>query len=304
MKLWKCLTHAVCTLSTGVFASLIVTSPSNSALVKVDANFQSFRMGAFNSAESIVRNGLAVNGIAVDVCSGDASCANAFTNPLNTVVPISGINVLFGYNANQTSFSPVMNSFAFTSSFEQVNGFGPLNKFRLGNISFTNGQFYPLAFIQIGFSTVSNDSLYNGKSLQASVVLDTNSVPPPRDPFEEADYFTVQDSTGVVSTDLGSVRVFDNFACPPGTPVGQSCNTGSVDVFGYLTNQQTLQISGFGNATGGAFTNPSVGTILSPVPEPENVVMMLVGLSMLAAAHLRKSRRSHSQNGYRKSLHE
>jgi hypothetical protein len=290
MKIWKSLTQAVFTLSTGAIASMIVTSPAISALVSVDANFSSFRMGAFISAEGTARNGLAVNGIAVNVCGADPSCANAVANPLNTIVPISGSSVSFGYNANQTPFSPVINSFSFTSSVEQVNGFGPLNKFRLGNISFTNGQFYPLAFIQIGFSTVSSDPLYNGKTLQASVVLDTNSVPAPRDPFEEADYFTVQDPTGVVSTNLGSVRVFDNFACPPGTTVGQSCNTGAVDVFGYLTNQQTLQISSFENATGGAFTNSSVGTILSPVPEPENVVLMLVGLSMFAAAHLRKSR--------------
>lgn len=249
---------------------------AGAALVTTTAEFTRFTMGGFYTGANAFTNQLRINGSAIDICNGDPTCAAALLNPLQISIPISGSAVSFGY----TNPAAVVNRFSFESSPQEVLGVGADNKFVLGKVTFVNGQFYPLAFIDFVLTTHSIDPLLDNHSIAGSIRLDVNATSPPFDPEVEADYFTVQDPTGRVLSTLGSVRVFDRFACPLDTPSGVACNTGSVDVVGHINS---LHLDYFANPTGGAFLNPNVGSSIAPLPEPGTVQLVALSLLLLAA---------------------
>ncbi len=262
---------------------------ANAVMVSVTADFTRFTMGQFWSGANTVSNGLTVNGAVIDVCGSDPTCAIAETNPGSVSVALSGSSVDFGY-AN-TPWLP-SNQFSFTGYSSDVSGTGPLNDFALGSFSFTNGAFFPLAFVDFTLTTHSTDALYDNHVYSGSIRLDTVSSST-IDPLAEADYFTLLDSSGSPRNDLGSVRVYDYNRCPVGDPAAPSCNTGGVDIFGFINS---LHLSSFENPTGGAFLNTSMGPVLDPtnptqVSEPSTLLLFGGGIGLLGLSARRGTTR-------------
>ena len=266
--------------------SLASTTSAYSTSVTVTAEFTKLTMGAFYDSTITYRNQLAVNGVNIDICGIDPTCASAIQNPRDISFPISGNSVNFGYDTARLPGSQV-NIFTFSSSTQEVGGVGSDNKFKLGAFTFSNGQFYPLAFIDFTLTTHSIDPAFDNHSMSATIRLDVNATATPRDPYKEADYFTIQDGSGNILTPLGSVRVFDSFACPSGTPIGVNCNTGSAEIYGHINS---LHLDNFANPTGGAFLNPSVTPSISPVPEPASLFMYAVGIFIVSTRRFRTLR--------------
>jgi hypothetical protein len=245
--------------------------------VSVTADFTSFQMGSFSSQQAAADLGLVVNGS--DVVFDPAF---AFFNPFSVIQATSGSQVIFEYRV-PAARGP--NTIKFTAAAPQnVAGRGPGNRFLMGSFSFTNGAFYPLAYINFMFTTHSSDAAFDGIQLAGRVRLDVNETtkdflnPALRDQaaLEEADFFTLQSNAGLTFASLGSVRVFEYNRCPTADPTAPNCNTGTVDVYGYINS---LHFDSFANATGGAFLDPSVtGVVTSPVPEPGTAALMFAGL--------------------------
>jgi|GEM_PF-1121895 len=269
------------------FALVGAVASASAAQVTTTGSFTQLTMGGFYSAGNTFINGLKVNGQVVDVCGGDPTCASAINNPAGVTANLNGLSsVEFGYNS---AFRP--NTFSFTANTADVAGVGASNEFKLGTVTFTNGGFYPLAFLDFTLTTQSSDSALNNQTFNGRIRLDTNSGIDggPNTTLAEAnagaDYFTVESSSGSTFASLGSVRVYDYNACPPGDPSYPSCNTGSVDVIGHINS---LHLDRFANPTGGAFLNSSTTSVLSLVPEPETYAMMLAGLGLISAIARRR----------------
>jgi hypothetical protein len=257
--------------------------------VSVTAEFTSFQMGAFVSQQSADNLGLLVNGSNVVF-----DAAAAFLNPLSVSRAISGSQVSFGYIVAAQRGG---NTFGFTAAAPQeVSGRGAGNSFLLGSFSFTNGAFHPLSYINFEFTTHSSDAAFDGIQLAGRVRLDVNATttnfldPALRDRAakEEADYFTLQSANGQTFASLGSVRVFDVNRCLTADLTAPNCNTGSVDVYGYI---DSLHFDHFANATGGAFLDSSVTGALTPpapVPEPGSAALMFAGLVVAGLARVRR----------------
>jgi hypothetical protein len=267
-------------------ALAIAIGGAQAAPVSVTAEFTSFQMGAFD----VVASGLSINGSNV---AFDA--AAALLDPSSVNQAISGSRVTFARDSNWLTGRD--NIFDFTAAATtSVLGTGAGNSFKLGTFSFTNGAFHPLSYINFVLTTHSSDAAFDGFQLAGRVRLDVNESslsildPAVRDQLarEEADYFTLQSATGQTFTSLGSVRVFDTNRCLTADPTAPNCNTGSVDVYGYINS---LHFDRFENASGGAFLDPSVTGALTPtapVPEPGTAALMLAGL---VAAGLARARR-------------
>ena len=275
-----------CKFAAIAFISLAITTTAYSASVTVTAELTRLTMGAFYDSTITYRNQLAVNGANIDICGIDPACTSAIHNPSDISFPISGNAVSFGYDTARSPGS-IVNIFRFSNSTQEVRGVGSDNKFKLGSVTFSNGQFYPLAFIDFTLTTHSIDPAFDNHSMSATIRLDVNATATPRDPYKEADYFTIQDGGGNILTSLGSVRVFDNFACPTSTPIGVNCNTGSAEIYGHINS---LHLDNFANPTGGAFLNPSVTPSISPVPEPASLLMCLLGIFVVSNHRFRKLR--------------
>ncbi|WGS85423.1 hypothetical protein [Methylomonas sp. UP202] len=259
------------------------TAGSYASSVTVTANFTQFTMGGFASAAATFNNQLSVNGTPIDVCGGDPTCASAINNPSSITVALSGNSVSFGYDQNRFPTAR-MNEFSFSGSPMEVAGLGPENSFKLGSITYTNGMFYSLAFLDFTLTTHSNDAALDNHMFNGRIRLDTNqSLTFPADPMVEADYFTVGQPGGGTFTTMGSVRVYDYGYCPDG--IGPNCNTGSVDLIGHINS---LDLDKFANPAGGAFLNASITSTLTPVPIPPAGI--LLGSSLFGLSRIRKSR--------------
>ena len=267
-------------------ALAIAIGGAHAAPVSVTAEFTSFQMGAFD----VVASGLSINGSNVVF-----DAAAALLDPSSVSQAISGSRVTFARDSNWLTGRD--NIFDFTAAAAtSVLGTGSSNSFKLGTFSFTNGAFHPLSYINFVLTTHSSDAAFDGFQLAGRVRLDVNESslsildPAVRDQLalEEADYFTLQSATGQTFTSMGSVRVFDTNRCLTADPAAPNCNTGAVDVYGYINS---LHFDRFANATGGAFLDPSVTGALTPiasVPEPGTAALMLAGL---VAAGLARARR-------------
>lgn len=259
------------------------TAGSYASSVTVTANFTQFTMGGFASAAATFNNQLSVNGTPIDVCGGDPTCADAINNPSSITVALSGNSVSFGYDPNRFPTAR-MNEFSFSGSPMEVAGLGPENSFKLGSITYTNGMFYSLAFLDFTLTTHSNDAALDNHMFNGRIRLDTNqSLTFPADPMVEADYFTVGQPGGGTFTTMGSVRVYDYGYCPDG--IGPNCNTGSVDLIGHINS---LDLDKFANPAGGAFLNASTTSTLTPAPIPPAGI--LLGSSLFGLSRIRKSR--------------
>lgn len=261
---------------------------AQAALVSVTAEFTSFQMGGFSSQQTAADAGLSINGT-----NQVFDAAAAFLNPSSVNVATSGSSLTFAYNTgwltgrdNFFAFDPVAPA--------SVSGTGSGNSFLLGSFNFTNGAFHPLSYINFVFTTHSSDAAFDNLQLAGRVRMDVNQSslsildPTVRDRLarEEADYFTLESTTGQTFTSLGSVRVFDTNRCLTADPAAPNCNTGSVNVYGYI---DSLHFDRFANATGGAFLDPSVtGAVTSPVPEPGSAALMFAGLAVAGLARARR----------------
>jgi hypothetical protein len=273
-------------LGAAVLATTAVTA--NASTVSVTADFTQLTMGGFYSGGHTYAAGLSANGQAINVCGGDPNCTSAINNPASITASLTGSSVAFGYDQNLFT-GPIlrMNTFSFTgNSSADVTGTGSQNQFTVGSFTFTNGMFYPLVFLDFTLTTHSTDAAYDNHTFTGRIRLDTNSTSAwsgSDDPTKtaEADYFTVEDSAGSTLTSLGSVRVFDYNVCLAGDPSAPNCNTGSVDVIGYIAS---LHLASFANPTGGAFLNSSTTSTLAPnniIPEPSTILLLGAGLAGL-----------------------
>lgn len=254
-----------------VAALSLAASTAQAVPVSVSMELTHFTMGKFFSADGAYYSGLMVNGQSVPVCGSDITCSAAMADPSTINTAISGSSVVFRYDtAKFPTNAP--NTFSFEGAVSDVAG--PGISFLLGKLTFTNGQFYPLAFVDFTLTTHSTNAALNNHTLSGRIRLDTNSTVSLQ-PEAEADYFTIQDAAGHTISSLGSVRVYDSFACPTGTPAGQTCNVGSVDLYGHINS---LDLDRFANATGGAFINAS--TTGSLVPEPSTALLWTAGLGL------------------------
>lgn len=257
-------------------ACLLAGNSSLAAQVSVSAELTRLTLGGFYSGPNTFDNGLEVNGQAIDVCDGDPTCAATMANPSSITQAISGNSVEFRYDTTKWPTNRP-NVFRFVGATSEVAGPGPGNSFLLGRVTFENGQFYPLVFIDLTLTTHSSDAAMDQHTFSGRIRLDTNATPAVHDPETEADFFTVQDASGRTLEGLGSVRVFDAFDCPEKTPPGQACNQGTVDLYGHINS---LDLDRFANAQGGAFINASTSGSL--VPEPGSALLCTFGLAGLA----------------------
>ncbi len=264
------------------FALSVNAASVNAALVTVTAEFNRLTMGGFVSGANTFSHQLLVNGSSIDVCGGDPLCANAMTNPSSISVNLSGSLVDFGYDDGF-----LQNAFSFEGYSTNVAGAG--TQFALGKFTFTNGGFYPLAFLDFSLTTHSTDPVLNNQTFTGRIRLDTNNLGGSHSTdalkMAEADYFTVQDLAGNSLTSLGSARVYDYNTCLAGDPSAPGCNTGSVDLIGHINS---LHLDGLANAAGGAFLNSSTTSELAPVPVPPAI--LLFGSGILGLWRRRNSR--------------
>ena len=257
-------------LRSAIVIAVIAQSAVVSAVeVTVTANFTSFEILQFYDAALTFRNQLSINGTPVSICNSITNCQELIDSGKPISFDIAGNSASFGYDPTRLQFTPRMNTFSFAPAAAQnVAGKGSNNIFNLGKIEFVNGQFFPLATVSFELKTHSTDADFDGHILKGSAKLQSVQTNPPYDSFLEADYFTLLDSEGQVLSGLGSVRVYDQFACPSDTLPNTACNIGTVDVLGYVNS---LHISRFSNPTGGAFLNTSIEHIPSPIPEGTTV---------------------------------
>ena len=165
----------------------------------------------------------------------------------------------------------LQNSVSFTPSAGNDVGVGEV--FKLGTFSFTNGQYYPEAYIGFTITTNSDDVLLDDKTFSGTLRLISNSTNG-TDPEDEADYFFFPSYPA-----LGSCRVNDLAFQPPTNPG----NIGTCDVYGRIGS---LIPTSFVATNGAAFTHPSTNT--GPledvtVPEPGSLLLLVSGVAGVLA---------------------
>lgn len=147
--------------------------------------------------------------------------------------------------------------------------------FSLGVLSFTNGSFYPVAYIGFTLTTQSELPAYN-QTFSGQFVI--RSFAPANDlsPAAQADEVALARANGLVLPGLGTLRVDERSFCP--IPGDFTCNRGSVEVHGHVGS---LHIEALSNPQGGAFIGAS------PVPEPASMVLLAAGIAALAVGRRR-----------------
>ncbi len=276
-------------ISTASLALVFALGSAQAANVTVVANFTSFQMGDFGAVPA--DDALSINGVNVPF-----NGAAAFLDPSSVVVPINGgSRVTFAYNTSTPAQrGPNVFEFRPAALAQTVLGTGRANPFLLGTLTFTNGAFYPLSYVNFVLTTDSDDPAFDQAQLAGRVRLDVNVsttnflIPALRNraALEEADYFTLESAAGQTYSELGSVRVFDFNRCLTADPTAPNCNTGTVDVYGYI---DSLHFDRFANPSGGAFLDASVTGALTPaVPEPGTALLLLAGLVAAGVARGRR----------------
>lgn len=260
-----------------VFAG--VCGHAQAATVSTTVELTSFTMGQFWS-EYHAGLGIIANG--TEVTPADA--AAAFASPASVWAPLSGSSVTFSYGGALALARS--NSFEFLGATDQtVADVGSGNLFKLGTVTYKNGAFNPLAFVDFTITTHSSDSRFDNRTFSGAIRLDVRQSDldwgAPGLPKDEADYFTILNSSATNSSattlPIGSVRVYDYSYCPVGDASAPDCNVGSADLYGYVGS---LHVDHFANATGGAFLDASTGSVPT-IPEPETYAMLLAGLGLL-----------------------
>jgi len=211
-------------------------------------------------------------------CGADTCGTTIPGLPPPTICPDSGCSTFLGMATNvglgnaefdgpsSVSFwvnGSIRNNLTFAPA-RSSNGFpiqvDPNGEFRLGTISFTNGQWVDNA--TFGFSIVVHDhtasSPFFGSHtftgfVHLGLTAPTNPNPTPE---QNADYIYLTDANGnpvrnpVTLQTLPSMRVYEAFDAPPGTT-----NVGSATLYGKFGS---LDLTRLADPVGGAFLDPSL----------------------------------------------
>jgi hypothetical protein len=227
--------------------------------VTVSAQMNSLRIETVGLNPAVRFNGLQIDG--ADVMEFDIP---------NGAVALSGApSVSFGL-AKWLNLG--VNTLSFSGSTDvDVTGGTPSQPFSLGRLSFTNGSFYPTAYIGFTLTTHSDLAEYN-QTFSGQWII--RSIAPANNPLPEAqaDEVQVARANGLSLPGLGTLRVYERTFCPIAGDT--TCNHGSVELLGHFAS---LHLDAFSDPQGGAFIGAS------PVPEPASMVLLAAGIAVLAA---------------------
>ena len=206
----------------------------------------------------------------------------------SAVVPLASgtTEVRFEYTSQIGAVDANPNRISFTAPAGPVQvNLG--DTFKVGTISYTNGGWYPYARIGLSITTSSPDATFDGHTFTGSIIVAVSSPTPfdPADYIANADYFYLMDLSGPL-VDMGSVRVYERAFQPPSNPG----NTGTADLYARIGS---LIPTSFENPSGGVFLSPNLEPIVSGVPEPETVAMLLAGLAVVGSVAARRNRGLH-----------
>jgi hypothetical protein len=240
-----------------------------------------FLVGAVNGVTPVYDGHFVDSGFGGDYVSGHA--------------PLSGQTATFAYTnlpgavANVVSFTP-------EASYANIL---PGQEFKIGTISFTNGQwvggsFDPAnnmpSYLHFRLTTTSIDTPAFNQQIDDSIVVVTNQLKNqilpdgtdlcatpagadhPPGMHDEADFVYVQGGSF-----MGSARVPDQFCMGPA-----DTNQGTVDLY---TKFGSLDYVALRNPGGSAFLEPGTGVgPINAVPEPSSWTMLILGLGALGGA--------------------
>jgi len=226
--------------------------------------------------------------------------------PLNPTCPDAGCSVVQGIanvsfggdptrdTVNQLSFfvgSATQNGLSFSVA-KGPGGFpldvDPLNPFKLGTLTFTNGSWTGDA--NFGFTIVANDiTTHTTHTFDGFIHLSLTPNSATNMPQQNADFVFLTDANGIPVVNpltllpLGSVRAYELSDSPNGS------NTVSVDIFGQLGS---LDLTSIENAQGGGFIDASITQDLAgptaQTPEPATLALLGSGVLMIMAALKRR----------------
>jgi hypothetical protein len=216
---------------------------------------------------------------------------------------LGSLNLGFGVSAvdfGYTIFDPSSlsyNRIAFSST-----GFSNVavgQNFTLGTIDFRNGGWFgggdTAAFnkptiILFRISTFSDSGPEFNQQQLGAIVHTVNVIPGSADPNllanqnAEADWVTIYQGSNFSGDGIGSFRVYDEFAAPPGFG-----NSGSFDLIGRFGS---LNLVGLANPVGGFITASAAPLPFVPgggaIPEPASWAMLIAGFGLVGALQRRR----------------
>lgn len=173
--------------------------------------------------------------------------------------------------------SPTSTVTSLPNVLDWVNGPSPVvdpgEEFVLGTLTFQNGQWNPI--VELGVRFFADPSFGGVRSEWIdTLVLVSNSPPPPYTPEEQADYFYFTQSSALAGF---RYSVYDEFSQPPSNPG----STGTFDVIAKIGSLDAVRL----NPTNAAAL---VTAPMAPIPEPSAWALFMVGFAAFVASVSRR----------------